>query len=77
LLGPSYGARPDQEEAKLARSSCVNQGENVTNLDGFYAVNHTMQIDERVGHAESASGNEALSLSLSLSLSPVISLAVY
>jgi hypothetical protein len=33
---PLYGARLDQEEAKLAGSCCVNQGENVTNLDGRY-----------------------------------------
>ena len=36
LLSPSYGARLDQEEAKLAQSCCMNQGENVTNLGGRY-----------------------------------------
>lgn len=30
------GARLVQEEAKLARSCCVNQGENVTIMDGIY-----------------------------------------
>jgi len=36
LLSPLCGARLDQEEAKLARSCCVNEGENVTILDGRY-----------------------------------------
>jgi hypothetical protein len=36
FLSPLYGARLDQEEAKLARSCFVNQGENVKNLDGRY-----------------------------------------